>query len=205
MAAHSRHQHRPTLVLRTRAALGVIAFGRIDRDQVRFNWSSSAKTPPETANNYGQRADDLPIAVRLDRGDSPLGEFYGNLLEPRVAYLTEVEFLTQGQKVPNKIGTHPLADGAHELVLTAQSLDGSETTQQFTLNVPPWPGRITIHRRQEGFHWTLRASGVMRRLVAGRPETPRSSLGGAKRLPRSSRNFAVRSNSTSRQGARTRT
>jgi hypothetical protein len=61
--------------------------------------------------------------------------------------VTEVEFLTQGQKVPNKIGTRPLTDGQHDLAITVQSLHGARKTERFNINVPPWPGRITLHRK----------------------------------------------------------
>src|SRR5438445_1024220 len=131
---------------RTRAANGVIAYGTIDGSEVRLNGSSSAPSPPEETDIYGDGFADLPIVVRLNRGDGPPGAFYGNLILPKSAYLTEVEFLTQGAKVPNKIGTHPLTDAVHDLVITTQSLDGAKQTREFRINIPPWPGRISLHR-----------------------------------------------------------
>src|SRR2546428_2693182 len=43
---------------RTRAANGVIAYGTVDGSDVRLNWSSSAPSPPEKTDIYGDRFTD---------------------------------------------------------------------------------------------------------------------------------------------------
>jgi hypothetical protein len=72
------------LSIQTRAARGVIAFGTIDGVAMNFNWSSSAPTPPETRDIYGNRSADIPLVARPnpDQGAT----LYGNVLLPRTAY-----------------------------------------------------------------------------------------------------------------------
>jgi len=63
-----------------------------------------------------------------------------------------VTFLTQGP-ANGAVAQHPLAYGQHSLQLTVQSLDGARKSAEFTINIPPWPGRITLQKKAGRWPW----------------------------------------------------
>ena len=137
--------HGLPLSPRTQAARGCIAFGKLDGIDYRFNWSSSGPVPLERVDIYGDNFEDLPLVVRAIQ-NKPGQALYRWVLLPTTAFLTDMVFLTQGP-MDGTIAQIPLTDGVHELSLVVQSLDGSRTDARFEVNVPPWPGRISVRKR----------------------------------------------------------
>ncbi len=130
---------------RTRAAEGVIAFGKLDGVDVRFQWSTSDTRPPSQIDIYGDREAEIPLIVRA-RAGAP-ARLYGNVMPAQTAHLTEVEFLTQG--FPGKAAPWPLEVGTHELEFHVQALDGTRTAAKLFLDVPPWPRPLRIRRESD--------------------------------------------------------
>jgi hypothetical protein len=125
--------------------MDVIAYGSVDDVECEFNWSSSAKTPPESTSIYGGRYADLPLAVRANAKTTGNLVNYRNVMLAGQAYLTERGFLTQGS---GAVAGWPLTLGTHRVSVTVQSSDGELTRADFILDVPDWPGLISIRPQQ---------------------------------------------------------
>lgn len=130
------------LAPKTAAARRVVASGSIDGVPIVLLWATTAARPPEQVDIYRGHPRLIPAAVRA-RQPVAAG-LYQNAMQPRTAYVTDAELLTQGYS--GKPAPHPLTDGVHELALTVQAEDGTTTSERFLVHVPPWPGRITIQR-----------------------------------------------------------
>jgi hypothetical protein len=66
---------------------------------------------------------------------------YKNILLPQQAYLTDRMFLTQGS---GSVAPWSLAIGKHIVTMAVQSEDGELTRGEFVVDVPAWPGQISI-------------------------------------------------------------
>jgi hypothetical protein len=132
------------LAPRTRAARAVIVSGKLDGARLGLLWATTADRPPEQVDIYRGHARLVPVVVRT-RADAA-ADPYSNDMQPRVAYVTDAEFLTQGYL--GKPASRPLTNGQHSLELTVQAEDGTTTSERFTIVVPIWPGIITIANEQ---------------------------------------------------------
>ena len=129
----------------TRAAQDAIVYGRVDDHEVEFQWATTerASATHESMPVYYGRPRDIPLAVRIRPGFAPT--FWGGQVhQVGVAYLTEVEYLTQ--YASGKAAPHPLTQGDHTVILTVRDGDGNSTTSEHVLTVPPFPADMTLRR-----------------------------------------------------------
>lgn len=129
----------------TRAAHDAIAYGRVDTDDVEFQWATTERVAAtrESMPIYYGRPRDIPLAVRIRPGFAPT--FWGGQThQVGVACLTEVEYLTQ--YAAGKAAPHALSQADHRVVLTVKDGDGNSTTSEFVLTVPPFPAEMTLRK-----------------------------------------------------------
>lgn len=129
----------------TRAAQDAIAYGTVDGEEVEFQWATTerAAATRESMPIYHGRPRDIPLAVRIRPGFAP--GFWGNQdHQVGVAYLTEVEYLTQ--YATGKPAPHPLLQGNHTIVITVRDGEGNAATSEFVLRVPPFPADMELQK-----------------------------------------------------------
>lgn len=120
-----------------RDARATVVFDVYPEKTYEFCWSSADKRPPPLeVDGHRGRAEQLPF-VLFYAGDRPV-EIYEHSIDNTTAFITEVEFLTQGspneRSVPGRIG-----EGDYPFTLTVRYDEVESVSQRMSMHVRKSP------------------------------------------------------------------